>query len=388
MRVSFALLACLLALAAGCTDREELAVSVTPETGLVDEPFDVRVTGAAPGESVRITVATESEGGAAWSLTREARADDAGGVVLPDEYLLANLRPGRDAPEDDYLLPPFSLEVTVGAGDEEAATSVRRFVRSDSVKVSELQIDDVGFRGRWWVPTEDARRTAILLLGGSEGGIAGDLLLASVLAGRGYPVLALAYFGLPGLPSELARIPLEYFRTALEWLRRQEGVDPDRIVAFGGSRGGELALILGSTYRDLVDAVVGYVPNSNVFPAIPDVDQPAWTLRGEPLESTLIPVERIDGPVFVVGGGDDQLWPSGTSVDFIGRQLELSGHRDFVALSYPKAGHSVGLAVPNIQTSTSAETRYGRLYFGGTPEADEAAREDSWPKLLRFLDEL
>lgn len=60
----FALLACLAVAATGCTDREELAISVTPEAALVDEPFDVRVTGAPPGGSVTITVTEESRGGA------------------------------------------------------------------------------------------------------------------------------------------------------------------------------------------------------------------------------------------------------------------------------------------------------------------------------------
>lgn len=63
MRAPFALLVCLLAIAPGCTDREELAVSVTPAEALFDEPFDVRVTGAAPNRSVTITVTAESAGG-------------------------------------------------------------------------------------------------------------------------------------------------------------------------------------------------------------------------------------------------------------------------------------------------------------------------------------
>lgn len=31
------------------------------------------------------------------------------------------------------------------------------------------------------------------------------------------------------------------------------------------------------------------------------------------------------------------------------------------------------------------QSRYGLLNLGGSPQADEAALEDSWPKLLRFL---
>jgi hypothetical protein len=34
------------------------------------------------------------------------------------------------------------------------------------------------------------------------------------------------------------------------------------------------------------------------------------------------------------------------------------------------------------------QSRYGELYLGGSPQADDAALEDSWPKLLRFLERL
>ena len=387
MRAPLALLACLVVVASGCTDREQLAVSVTPETGLVDEPFDIRVTGAPPSGSVTITVTEESESGGTWSLTREARADDAGGVLLPDEYLLAELRPGSGAPGDDSLKAPFSLEVTVRAGEETAETTVGRVFEPDGVEITELRVAADGFRARWWVPGEGARRMAILLLGGSEGGLPSGLK-AGVLAGHGYHVLQLAYFSEEGLPDELLRIPLEYVRTALDWLHMRDEIDGGPVVVQGVSRGGELALQLGSTYPELVHAVVAYVPSVSVFPAIVDQSQPAWTLRGRGVPLELIPVERIRGPVFLVGGRADALWPSGPSVDLIAEQLRQDGRRDVVALNYDDAGHGVGRAVPNTYTPTVVTTRYGELSGGGSPEADEAAREDSWPKLLRFLDDL
>jgi Acyl-CoA thioester hydrolase/BAAT N-terminal region len=37
------------------------------------------------------------------------------------------------------------------------------------------------------------------------------------------------------------------------------------------------------------------------------------------------------------------------------------------------------------ERKTTGDSLYGALHFGGSPQADEAAREDSWPRLLRFL---
>jgi hypothetical protein len=53
-----------------------------------------------------------------------------------------------------------------------------------------------------------ARRPALLIFGGSEGGLSGTLI-AALLAAHGYPALALAYFNAPGLPATLSDIPLE-----------------------------------------------------------------------------------------------------------------------------------------------------------------------------------
>jgi pimeloyl-ACP methyl ester carboxylesterase len=91
----------------------------------------------------------------------------------------------------------------------------------------------------------------------------------------------------------------------------------------GTSMGGEAALILGAVYPDVVDSVVGLVPSANVDSSGSD---PSWTLNGKALSFTRIPVERIRGHVFVVGGGDDRIWPSAGYVREIAKRLRAHGH--------------------------------------------------------------
>jgi dienelactone hydrolase len=237
--------------------------------------------------------------------------------------------------------------------------------------------------GEWLTPRGARHRTAVLLLGGSEGGLP-DLLTAYVLAGHGYPVLALAYFREPGLPKALLRIPLEYFVGTLRWMRKRPEVDPGHIVTFGVSRGGEPSLLLASTFPHLVHGAVDYVGADVAIGSPADVKQPAWTYRGKPLPVS-IPVNRIAGPVFAVGGGADRLWPSGFYVHDLEQELRGHDRRD-VMLVYPHAGHLVGLVVPDQpELTTTLDSIYGKLDLGGSPQADEAAREDSWPRLLHFL---
>ncbi len=114
--------------------------------------------------------------------------------------------------------------------------------------------------GEFWHPTATSEaRPAVLVLGGSEGGLPG-VLLPAMLASAGYPALGVAYFGEPSLPNVLSRIPLEYFAKALSWLARQPGVNPAEIAVLGISRGSEAAQLLGVYYPKLVHAVIASVP--------------------------------------------------------------------------------------------------------------------------------
>ena len=253
----------------------------------------------------------------------------------------------------------------------------------------------VGFYARWYRPRNAHDRTAVLLVGGSDGGLFTDEL-PTELVGQGYPVLDLAYFREPGLPQQLERIRLEYFRRALTWLAAQPQVNPRRIVTFGVSRGGELSLILAATFPMLVHGAVEYVGDWFVGGGLPDPSQPAWTYQGRPVfgwpTSGVIPVWKINGPIFATGGGDDALAHSSISVQTIIHEMHQHGRQDVTGLVYAHAGHLLGLVLPS-RFPPYGKNSYGTvklwtgqlLTLGGTAQADLAARKNAWPKLLAFL---
>src|SRR5205823_7722084 len=109
-------------------------------------------------------------------------------------------------------------------------------------------------------------RPGVLVLGGSDGGIPSHL--AATLASEGFTCLALAYFGIAGLPRHLAEIPLEYVETALMWLGEQPLVAGTRVGVIGASRGAELALLAAASFPDRIGAVIAYAPSSVVFAGI------------------------------------------------------------------------------------------------------------------------
>jgi dienelactone hydrolase len=282
--------------------------------------------------------------------------------------------------------PVSTVRIAANQGARTLATaSFTRRTQTADVTVRTTTLAAEGFVSCFYSPPAETTRpgAAILLLGGSSGGSQCGFR-ASLLASRGYPTLALAYFGAPGLPSELKNIPLEYFQSALGWLAQQPGVDPDKLVVFGISRGGECALLLGSVYPELIHGVVSYVGSSVAGLSYPSGDTAAWTLAGKPVPYTdpenVIPVERIAGPIFLVAGVDDLVWPSAIYASQIVERLRQHQRNDYTSRVYERAGHLVGAAVPYVPLIDPS--------LGGTAAADAHARADSWPKLLAFLERL
>jgi len=287
---------------------------------------------------------------------------------------------------------PLAFTLAVSAhGTQVASASFQREFSAGAIAETMESLTHDGFVGELWHPVNTAaRRPAVLVLGGSEGGLPGGLLPA-LLASNGYPALGLAYFAEPGLPKTLSRVPLEYFAGALRWLARQPGVDPARIAVLGVSRGSEAAQLLGVYYPSLVHAVIASVPSNVAICSYPGCAGPAWTLHGHALPYTsetdtpspadnpaaVIPDQRIQGPVFLDCGEADQTWTSCPYAQAILRLLDA--HHDrwaHVLYAYPGAGHSVGALVPYEPTDPVADPDYA---------TDQQARALLWPHLLAFL---
>ena len=264
-----------------------------------------------------------------------------------------------------------------------------------------------GLFGNFYPRVAGGAGPAILLLGGSEGGLGGTRSARS-LAAQGYSVLSLAYFGAPGRAPKLRLIPLEYFATALQWLRAQPQVDPTRVGIVGTSKGAEAALLVAVNDKAIA-AVVAGAPQSVVWIA-PDScgedETSSWTYGGRPLAplpcgqgpdvsdsltayrsglktlprhpAARIPVEQIVAPILLECGEADSLGPSCD----MARQIRASAGPGKVGLlAYRNAGHaSFG---PPIERSSPA---YGRLAsLGGTVAGNALARSDGWSKVLIFL---
>ena len=286
-----------------------------------------------------------------------------------------------------------------------------------------MEIDYRDGHGRGTFRTPDTRGpyAAVLALGGSDGGT--PRYFADLLVPEGFAVLSLAYWGTPETQPWFTEIPLERIERGLRWLigRPEIRTHAGRVALVGVSRGGELALLVASTFPELVGPVVAYTPSSVVWQGFdltlpPGETRSSWSLGGEPLpylavppgaaptqssagiswlpmmepglddseavDLSMIAVERCAGPVLLVSGGDDHVWPTARMCAMVAERMSSHGRRDEIRhLNYPRAGHMLfpysrppDTQVPEMSTD-----------YGGSPEDDAAAHADSWPAVLGCL---
>jgi dienelactone hydrolase len=389
-----------------------IAIHVDHLVALLDTPLSITVSGLPADAQVTVDASAVDCDGVRYLSQATFTADNNGRLDLDTAAptggsytaagamgLIENMRPTTGNQSEFVFCTPqsgFAIKLSaVAAGRAAAHVTVRRLWLLPGVTEHDLRPSTDGFYGEFFSPAPGVGvRPGVLELGGSEGGltVADE---AAALASHGYPTLALAYFGEPGIPATEQDIPLEYFAKALRWLAAQRGVDRNRVVVDGASRGGEGALLLGAYYPSLVHAVIAQTTSSVVecgFDANDQCAGAAWTLRGVGLPYStdfkypqppghpdeVIPVEKIDGPILLDCGGQDVLIPScpfGMTIEDRLNSMHFRFSHQFV--TYQDAGHWVNSGIPYRPVFD--------IYLGGTLEANQRGVADFWSRQLTFL---
>ncbi len=299
--------------------------------------------------------------------------------------------------------------------------------RTPAVAVTPVQ--EEGLVAAFARPPEGvAIRGAVVVLGGSRGGLSERS--AITFAQAGFAALAVAYFGQPPLPAQLVEVPVETVLRGLEWLSAHPAIQQSRVGLVGSSKGGELALLAAATYPKRVSAVVGYVPSPIAWQGLAfdrrarrHGPRSSWTISGNPVpflpfsrprgidmlrmmgmivgrpvairptyenaledspavQRAMIPLENIAGPVMLISGADDQMWPSTRLCELAVDRLRTHEHPfAHKHLHYDGAGHLI--TPPGLASKDS--TTVGHFKTGGSERANASASADAWPKVLDFL---
>lgn len=287
-------------------------------------------------------------------------------------------------------------------------------------------INENGFQANYYANPEIEGKASVVLIGGGQWGD----YWGGEMAKNGYVGLSLPYTikeGLPDLPEE---IPLEYFENAIKWLSEQPQINPDKIAVMGTSRNAELALVIASSLPKLVSGAIAYAPSSvswsnTVMPFNSDIVKPSWTYRGKDIpyvpmdkitggdsatihtldywenglkdnefvKDAAIKVEKIQGPILLFSGKDDQVWPSSRMADRIETRLKENNFKyQFKNIQYDDAGHLIsGNPDSNSEQRTGTMTINNKQYsyeYGGTNEGNFKAKQNARSEVMKLIESL
>ena len=423
---------------AGCSSTAPDPSIVAPSTALVDEPVRIGIEGLDPGSSPIVRASAQSRDGTTWASHARFDAGDDGTVAVPEQApvdgtyeradpmgLFWSMRPVDAAPDeplapDERFVPDASgydvtLRVEVDGEPVAETTTTRRLFDPG---IARRTVEGPEVVGGFFPPPGDDPAPAVLHLHGAGG--RPHLAKGRLLASRGFATLALQYFGDPDpIPDTLTEVPVEGVERAIAWLRDRERVAGPEVGLFGFSRGGELALLLGSRTDD-VGAIVGWVPSGLVWEGLGDgrapADTSAWSVDGEPvpylelaaadpgppptpalpfyepaleragaddLAAAAVPVEEADAPIYLASATDDRRWPStALSARVVDRLAEHEYPHGYRHDSFEGAGHFLGL--PFLPTAGTSRDRWN--VYGGSPAANARARSRAWTETLSVLE--
>lgn len=411
-------------------------IEVSSLKSMIDSPIKIRIVGLQPEELIELKASRIATGTKKLYLGSSAKfiANKEGIVDLTKHAPISGTYIGVDgmglfwsleimdigediesSNNNEQLLAPQIITLSLLINDlivEEIM--ITREWKSD--KIARYPIRENGLVATFFCHTQEEPKPGIIIVGGSEGGI--YEYPATLLASHGFSVLALAYFGVEHLPKRLVDIPLEYVKTAIEWLKNRPEVNANWLGIHGTSRGGELALLSASLFPDIKAAVAlnGFaVSFSGIVPwSTNESLPPAWTYEGRALpyaspinpvevavkcqemwerragnpfgewydalvkdvditEKAEIPVEKINGPVLFITGEEDAADTVGLCQRGMARLEKHKSPFTYTHLIYPGAGHSIG--IPYVMMS----------HQQGNKKDTAFASLDSWKKTIEFF---
>lgn len=286
----------------------------------------------------------------------------------------------------------------------------------EGIRVTRVQGEYMnGFRLE---PEVKSHRGVIVTFGGSEG--SPNYGMAKRLAGEGYEVLALFFFGMENQQMELVHIPLEFFQEVLAYIG-ENIEDGDVISLYGGSKGAELALNLAVIYPE-IDNVILHAPTAwNYMGLSQDYSRgyrSSWTYQGKELafiditkgdgstgfnlfldyllnrpityrpayetaaindpkaEEARIKVENTDANILIIAGSQDKMWQSEVSA----KAIEEKRPENTEVHIYEDAGHIFSMGGVFYSPGMI-------LAMGGDEEANSQAGRESNKILLQRLEE-
>ncbi|URZ04670.1 acyl-CoA thioesterase/bile acid-CoA:amino acid N-acyltransferase family protein [Clostridium felsineum] len=422
-----------------------MEIEISNKEDLITQRIQIKILKLKPNSKLKITLKTELP----WCLGEEYSSY---GVFLSNEKgevdlalakpidgtyenagsmgLIYSLRKsktqGKNIAENISIEKPILINMTFEAPYEKKEINLKRLFKTEDVIVKNINEKD--FAGKLFFKGK-ANKT-VLMLGGSSGDSEALSLLAGPLASYGFNILVVPYFEAKGLPDKLEKVPLEYFEGIFKWLQNNEILNSKEIFLHGTSKGGELALLLASRYKE-IKKVVAVEPHAYCFQALDGMmsgnNVSSWSYKDQSIpyievdnniffeeqkkavkkgisfgfastykksiekalnkEDARIKIENSNADILMITGKEDNIWNSYEGCTEIVKNLKKNNYKHKIELlAFDKMGHPmpVPYIIP-ISETLSMSMMGGVFTSGGTIEGNAEGQYKSWRRTIEFL---
>uniref|UniRef100_A0A3Q3VZH0 Uncharacterized protein n=1 Tax=Mola mola TaxID=94237 RepID=A0A3Q3VZH0_MOLML len=371
-------------------------LSVSPTRALVDEKMEVVVENLPPGFPVTLHSFHHSEDKDHWEAYGHYITDHRGMVSVAEDFsfggtykgkaamgLLWSMRPVPGSRKGLRLRKmnvrtPLLVNISVYSGHSAegfrertplASTLIERWYIAPGVQ--RIKLREKGLRGTLFIPSGPGPFPGLLEMWGGGGGLVE--YRASLLASNGYACFALEYL-VPDEVDTRHNVPMNYFERAFNILKEHPQVIPDKIGLFGLSLGSILAINLATESPIVKPACCVCISGGHLHLDGPNLNE----------------FYKTNNDMIRLDENNHQIWREMVSAwlqyaQDITQKMKAAGKEHLLTcVLYPDAGH---LIEPPFSPHFRA-TRFHKnviVVWGGTTEPHSEAQEDSWRKILAFL---
>ncbi|XP_053718367.1 bile acid-CoA:amino acid N-acyltransferase-like [Synchiropus splendidus] len=406
-------------------------LSVRPIRALVDEVFKVIVTNLRPGSPVTLHSLHRSEDQDHWEAFGHYVSSQRGTVSVADDLsfggtysgkepmgLLWSQRPVPGGRRDLRLRKvnvttpmPFHISVysghlTGGFQDQVPLASVltERWYMAPGVK--RVSVKEGNILGTLFIPPGPGPFPGLLDMWGGGGGLVE--YRAALLASHGYVTFALSY-----LSAEQGLLSEKDFESVFNMIKNHPQVIPDKVGIFGLCFGAIITLYLAVESKAVKPTCCVCVSathckdhengsglnlslaklGSNSKVRVDENNHSIWRDITLPIPSDCsrkLDVTKINCPLLLVCGNDDQNVATMEAAEDMAQMIHAAGKDHLLTkLVYPGAGHLIEPPfTPHCRFSRFINPENGHdstMLWGGHTKPHSDAQEDSWKKILAFL---
>lgn len=390
---------------------------------LFDKLVQIKVEGLVPHKPVELRSKLVDDRGVVFRASARYKADEAGLVDVCRSPSLGGSYRGVEPMGLFWSMAPDTPHTKILKKTVLSPTVVElEALNGETGELLATETNERGYmmEGMKRIPLQEGRLRGVLFIPPGKGPFPGIVDLytfggglseprASLLAGKGFVVLALAYLRYQDLPKHTENLDLEYFEEAITYLRGRPEVTGPGIGILSISHSGGIALSMSSFLSGISATVCINTCNANtviplhykdiVLPPLEAIlenikfkgaglvdirDALADPTSGEN-RASLIPIERASCQFLFAVAEDDHNWNSPFFAKQAAATLRNHGKESFQVVSYPKAGHF--LEVPNMPFCPSGfHAAVGSVVlFGGEPKAHSDAQLDLWERVQAFF---